>query len=291
MKINGRAIAMEIYEGLKLRSAQLKKQGVIPHIAVILVGADSSSKAFVNQKKEWSKYIGAEFSLINYPDDISNEELLRSVKYLNNDPDVHGIIIQRPLPSHIHKDELIKAIRREKDIDGFRHDSTYTVPVAGAVMLILEKICKYALLSQGLPVAEVENFRLTEWLKTQTIVIIGKGETAGNPIISHLNKFGIEPKVITSTTKNPQLIIKNADIVISAVGKGSIISKEMLKQGVILLGVGIHKEKDGLVHGDYSVNDIKDKASFYTASTGGIGPVNVACLLSNLISAAEGKDH
>lgn len=293
MKINGSAIAEEIYLDLRKRTAILKAKGILPHLAVILAGDDPASLSFIRQKEEWCKAIGGLFSLIHYPSNVNNEEIINSVKHLNADPQTHAIVIQQPLPAHINKQKLIEMINTEKDIDGFQIDSPFTVPVAAAVLHILKKIYLFTVFSlitahPEFKKEELENDdKFTEWLKSESIVIIGKGGTGGYPIIKLFQKKGLKPVIIDSKTKDPGEITKNADIIITTVGKHDIIKPAMLKKGVILLGVGVYKGEDGKLHGDYVSDDIQNIASYYTPITGGVGPVNVAYLLSNLVQAAE----
>jgi len=153
------------------------------------------------------------------------------------------------------------------------------MPLATAVLKILEKI------HSSTPGVEPRNF--INWLKSKKIVIIGKGETGGGPIIKMLKKINIEFKVIDSKTKTPEKFTKTADIVISAVGKPNILTAKMVKKGVILISVGLYRGKDKNLHGDYTEEKIKNIASFYTPTPGGVGPVNVICLLENLIQATR----
>lgn len=299
MKIDGKQIALEIYDGLKFRVEKLKEQGIAPQIAVILIGDDPASKSYITQKERWSKYIGTLFSYIHFPENASEEEVLDRLKLLNSDPKIHGIIVQRPIPAQINKQKIINTINLKKDIDGFHPDSIYDVPVAQAVMRVLTKIHSLS----KVPLSETQsgsmipynsrnaadypNTIFLQWLKHKSIVVIGKGETAGKPIISHLKKNGLNPHIISSQTLNPLDSIKKADIIISAVGKSEIVKPAFLKPDAIVLGVGLYRGENDKLYGDYIASDIELKASYYTPIIGGIGPVNVAYLLSNLIDAAE----
>lgn len=296
MKIDGRKIASEIYEDLKIKVGKLTGQGIVPQIAVILIGDDPASISYITQKKKWSKLIGVKFSLFKYPSTIENGELLRIVKRLNNDSQVHGIIIQRPVPIQIDKQKIINAINPEKDIDGFRIDSPYDVPVAKAVIRVLHEIYSSSDGRHRRPESRSNSSQLAnarsnnnfvDWLRKKSITILGRGETAGGPIIRYLQKIGLQPQIITSQTVNPDKILKTSDIVISAVGKRGVIKPEFLKKKVILLGVGMFKETDGKLHGDYLTSEIKPLTSFYTPVIGGVGPINVAFLIDNLVKAAE----
>lgn len=267
MIINGREIANEILDDLKKRVEKLKSKGITPHLAIILVGKDPQSESYVSQKELKGTKIGAKISVKRLALSVKTEKLLKTIEQLNNDSNVHGVIVQRPLPPQINSSSIVQTIEPTKDVDGFRNDSKFKPPIALAVIKILNEVDK--------------NFL------NKKIVVIGKGETGGSPVIKELIKQGAFVEVIDSRTENKENIIKNADIVISAVGKPNIINSKMIKNGAILISVGLHKEADGKLHGDYNEEEIKDKASFYTPTPGGVGPVNVAMLLKNLVKAAE----
>lgn len=281
MRIDGKAIASEIFSDLTKRVEQLKKIGIVPHLVVVLIGNDPASEAYVRQKDLKAQAIGAKATIINLESRIKNQELLNLIKKLSKDNTVHGIIVQRPLPKHISSEKINQSVSPEKDIDAFLPQSPFTMPLAAAVLKILEKIYGYT------PRVEVQKTLIfTDWLKQKNIVVIGKGETGGGPTIALLRKLGATPTVIDSKTVNAPLITEEADIIISTVGRANIVRPENIKKGVILVGVGMHRGEDGKLHGDYEEEDIKDIASFYTPIPGGVGPVNVAMLLKNLTVAA-----
>lgn len=279
MKIDGRHIAQEIFVDLTQRVVTLKERNIIPCLAIIFVGDDPASTTYVRQKELKAKLIGAKTRILNYELGIKNEELVKKIKQLNNDKNVHGIIVQRPLPAHINQEEIDNLVNPQKDVDAFLPNSPYEMPCAKAVLCILEKI--YAYTPRVLP----QNF--LNWLSSKKIVVIGKGRTGGGPTIQLLKKLGIESKVIDSKTINPELLTINADIIISTVGKPRTIKADNLKQGVILIGVGMSRGKDGRIHGDYEEDEIAKKVLAYTPIPGGVGPVNVAMLLFNLVQSAE----
>lgn len=311
MKVDGRQIAAKIYEGLQSRVGELKKIGITPHLTVILIGKNPASVTYVNQKQKWGKYIGAEITILRYPESVSIEELTKKIQQLNTDPGNHAILVQRPVPQQIDTKTLALLVNPEKDVDGFHPSSPYTLPLPLAVLKILEEIYKKEIRRQrgvtdveGLPaarsslkLASLERARREgnfwqdpehqNWLKSQDIVILGKGATAGGPILKYLNKLGVYPTQIDSKTPSPDELIKKADIVISAVGKSNTITPKKIKKGAILVGVGIFRGEDGKLHGDYDEASIKNTASFYTPTPGGVGPVNVAMLLDNLLNTAE----
>jgi methylenetetrahydrofolate dehydrogenase (NADP+)/methenyltetrahydrofolate cyclohydrolase len=277
MKIDGRLIASNILSELKTKVSVLKERGVIPTVAVILIGDVKSSNIYVRQKELKAQGIGAATKIFRFNETVANEEIETLIKKLDNDPKIHGIILQRPAPQTIQVKRLEELISPVKEIDGFGKDSLYTVPVAAAVFEILGEI--FGNLN------EEESF--SAWLKSKKIVAIGKGETAGQPIIDYFQKNGVEPTIIDSKTENKSEIIKNADIIISAVGKRGIISIDELKHGVILIGVGLSADDLGKTQGDYNESELEQIAAFYTPTPGGVGPVNVALLLENLVRACE----
>lgn len=266
MRIDGREIARGIFEDLKGRVEELQKRNIVPHLAIILLGNDPASETYVRQKELKAAQIGAKTTLIHLQESMSERELLSAIEQLNNDNAVHGIIVQRPLPPHINNTIIDEAVRLEKDVDGFRQNSPFLPPLGIAVYKILQQVLN---------------------LTTKKIIIMGKGKTGGNPVMQVLKKRGIPFTLIDSKTLNPKDFISRADIIITAVGKPNLITKTMIKNGVVLIGVGIYKDVDGKLHGDYEEEQIKDIASLYTPIPGGVGPVNVAVLLENLVDAAE----
>lgn len=262
MKIDGKKIAQKILEDLKIKIQALN---IKPHLAIILVGNDPASIAYIEQKDLKAEKIGAKTTIFNLESIIQNSELLTLINKLNNDNSIHGIIVQRPLPKQIDLRTISFAIDPKKDVDGFHPQSEFQPPISLAILEILK----------------------SESLKPKNIVVIGKGEAGGQPIIQTFKKMGIEPTVIDSKTENPKALTKTADIIISAVGKPNVIKPNMIKSGVALISVGLHKGIDGKLHGDYEKNEIKNIVSFYTPTPGGVGPINVAMLLKNLIDSAS----
>jgi len=278
MKIDGKEIAQEILDSLKKRTEKLKKKNITPRLAIILVGSDPASMAYVNQKKKKAKSIGVKTTILHLSDKISQVSLTKTIQRFNADNDIYGIIVQQPLPRNTNLGSVIKAIDPKKDVDGFHLDSHFQMPIAMAVLKILEKVY--------ICIPEIQS-RFVEWLKDKNIVVIGKGQTGGKPIIQMLEKMKIPFTLIDSKTEKPESLTRKADIIISAVGKPSILKQQMLKKGVILIGIGISAGESAKLMGDYDQNEVENLASFYTPTPGGVGPVNVAMLLKNLILAAE----
>lgn len=277
MVIDGKATATNILDKLQKRVGELEKKGIVPHLAVILVGDDASSQAYVRQKELKAKSINCKLSLFTCKSTISEKELLDRVRDLNRDSSVHAILVQRPLPAHIDEDVISYATDPQKDVDGFHPASPFIPPIALAVLQILEEIEGYYNASND----------FYAWLRDKDIVLLGKGRTAGQPIMNYFQKLSIPLTVIDSKTEHKDVLLQKADIVISAMGKPHTLNPHILKKGVVLLGVGMDKGTDGRMYPDYDEKQIKDIASFYTPVPGGVGPVNVAMLLVNVIQAAE----
>jgi len=287
MIIDGKKLAETVHEFTRIKHEDLKSNGLHPKIAIVTVGPEASWEAYVGQKIKFAEKLGLEKVLVNLKKE-DEATLHETVKNLNNDPTVTGIIVQRPLPKSFDQDVVTNLVSPEKDIDGFRKDSKHEVPVWLAVKRILEEA--YTMSSRSdldtrsdlASKPHPKDFQT--WLKEKNVVVIGKGESAGKLIIKGLYSLDILPKVIDSKTKKPDLIQKEADIIICCAGR-QVVEAENLKEGVVLIGVGITRGEDNILYGDYDENEIKDIASFYTPTPGGVGPLNLAFLFSNLINA------
>lgn len=280
MLLDGRTVANFVLEDLAERVHALSlEHSIIPHLAVIRVGDNPETTSYVTQKEKKGKEIGVVVSVYNHPESIPQEKLQETIDFLSKDESTHGVILQLPIPKSLDAQKLINTIPVQKDVDGFVKNSPFVVPIASAIFKLLEIPCSKDTLKTG------ESYN--EWLRKKTVVVMGKGPTGGLPIIAEFRKRGVEPKVIDSSTTNPGDITKDADIIITAVGKKGILSSDMIKKDVILLNVGMTRGDDEKFVGDYSEEDVKEKASWYTPTPGGVGPVNVACLMENVILAAE----
>lgn len=277
MKIDGSQIANEIFEDLKNRVNKLKAKSITPHLYIILLSDDNSSLSYINQKKLKGEGLGIKITIDAIGKDISTGELLDKINILNKNKSVNAIIVQRPLPLQINEEKIANAIIPQKDIDGFNVNSLFVTPVALAVITILKKAHELSNI----------NGDFNNWLKEKNILLIGKGITAGTPIIKYLQKLGIKVNTIDSKTGNKNEVLKNSDIIISAVGKENVVKSSDIKKGVILVDVGMHKEEDRKFHGDYKEDEVSHKALFYTPTPGGVGPINVAILMRNLVEATK----
>lgn len=277
MILDGKNIADSILQELSERISTLS---IVPTLAVILVGDDPGSLSYIKQKHNAADKVGIRVIFERFPDTISPEILASAIAHYNAVDSVHGLIIQRPVPTFIgDAGEILQTVIPSKDVDGFHAQSPFQVPVAKAVITLLST-AHSTLLSQGLVKHE-----FLPWLQAQNISVIGRGETAGKPIADILTTYTCTPTVIHSHTESPQQILKHSGIIISCVGKSAVIKKSYISNGAILISVGIWRDTDGKLHGDYESSDIEHVAAFYTPTPGGVGPVNVACLMQNVLEA------
>lgn len=289
MRIDGRAIAEKILNELKPKVAELKTKGITPTMAVILVSDDPASISYIKQKQKAAETIGAKVILNQLPSNITTDQLRGTIQRYNNDETIHGIIIQRPLPKESPIDRaVLNEVGPRKDIDGFVPGSKFQVPVAMAVLTILEEVFNLEKTHNSQPTT-YNSF--DHWLKTQCSAVLGRGETAGKPIAEALGEHGCATYIVHSQTPNPGDIIKKMPIIVSCVGKERAITKDMIAPGTILISVGLWRDSTGKLHGDYEEDEIKDEVSYYTPTPGGVGPVNVACLMQNLVLSAQNLSH
>lgn len=266
MKIDGKLIARQILEDLK---KTIKSYKLSPTLLVILVGESPQSLSFVRQKEKAARFIDANLIIKNLPENISSQNFLKLIGESNKDTKIDGVIVQLPLPNHLDPGRILRHIAPEKDVDGFTPKSQFTPPVVAAVFKILGSI-------PGINISK-------------RIMVIGRGLTAGKPIAEALKKQGFKISIAHSKTRDLGGLVKKVDVVISCVGKPEIVKAEVLKAGAIVIGIGIHREPSGKLAGDFDENDVSRVASFYTPTPGGIGPINVACLMENLTRAAKIK--
>ena len=276
-KIDGKALAQKTADKVKEEVAELKKKGIEPCLAVVLVGENPASKVYVNMKNIRAKEAGIITKQINLPATVVEEELLEIVAELNKDDKVHGILVQLPLPEQIDENSIIEAISPSKDVDGFTaynmgklfRNEEFLVPCTpkGIVKLIE---------STG-----------TE-IKGKNCVVVGRSNIVGKPIGIMMLHRHATVTTCHSKTKNIAEHTRNADILIAAVGMAEFITKDMVKEGAVVVDVGINRTKEGKLTGDVA-KDVQEKAAYITPVPGGVGPMTVACLMENTVIAARGR--
>ena len=283
--IDGKKISTLIKEEIKNQVEEIiSKGGRAPHLVAVLVGEDGASLTYVSNKVASCKQVGFKSSLINLPYEIKEEKLLREITRLNNDKEVDGFIVQLPLPKHIDEDKILLAINPKKDVDGF-HPTNF-----GKMALDMETF------------VSATPYGIIELLKRYDIdtngkhtVVIGRSNIVGRPIsilMSRKAKLGNSTvTVVHSRTKNLKFFTKNADIIISALGVPNFLKANMVKDGVVIIDVGITRVKDlnktkgYVLKGDVDFESVKEKASHITPVPGGVGPMTIVSLIQNTLKA------
>lgn len=272
MEISGNVLSDQIRPLIKAEADKLLTNGIKPHLAIITLGDEESWHTYVNQKLKWAERLSIKASLFSLKD-ATTEQVVNAIELLNADTATHGIIVQRPLPENIDKQVVVEAIQPQKDVDGFRPDSPFEVPIWMATRHILEYVS-----------VEFED-TLQLFLKGKRITVIGKGETAGAPIFAGFKELNTEVQVVDRDTQDKASIIQNSDILVACAGQ-HVISKEDMRKDQIIIGVGIRKEGEKL-YGDFSNTDAQDAGVVYTPTPGGVGPLNLTFLLQNVLQAAQ----
>ncbi len=275
--IDGKLLAASILDTLRTDVQKLSTNNIHPTLGVLLVGDDPGSVSYIRQKQKAAQAIGAQLRLITLADTATPENISHVIYDFNHDPTVHGVIVQRPIPRQIGDvSTILDTVITEKDVDGFNPASAFPVPVAAATVKILEYGYTHFLSSSK---------SFTSWITQQRIAVIGRGETAGKPIAQLFRKLGVDVSVIHSSTSNTAEILHASDIIISCAGKADIIKPTDFRPGTIIIGVGLWRDTMGKLHGDFNEASVGPLTGFYTPTPGGVGPVNVACLIENVIQA------
>lgn len=286
MKINGKKIANYLLSLIKKKIAALKKKKTL-QLSVFLVGKNPDQLSFVQIKAQTAKKLGVDFRLIHLKKIPSFETFVNLIKNESNDKKTTGIIIQQPLPAQLSTESIYDYIANNKEIEGHKKKSPFIPPIGLAVLTLTKHIYGGQKLNQNLLITpqDINSRFFKKIFKNKKIVLIGRGLTGGLPIGKTLTQAGINYININSQTPSPENYYQEADIIITAVGK-KILTPAVLKKGVVLINVGLHRE-NGKLKGDYDEKEIKDIASFYTPTPGGVGPIDVAYLFNNLVEAAK----
>ncbi|MCI8491058.1 MAG: bifunctional methylenetetrahydrofolate dehydrogenase/methenyltetrahydrofolate cyclohydrolase FolD [Lachnospiraceae bacterium] len=272
--IDGKKISAEIKEELKEQVAQLKKAGVEGTLAVIQVGADPASSVYVRNKKKACEYIGLHSKSFELPEETTQKELLDLIEQLNQDAAVNGILVQLPVPAHIEEKTIINAISPLKDVDGFHPQSvgSLTIGQPGFVS------CTPAGIVELLKRSKVE-------LDGKNCVIVGRSNIVGKPMALLMLRENATVTVTHSHTKNLKEICSAADILIVAIGKKEFITGEYIKEGAVVIDVGIHRDENNKLSGDVKYDEAEPKASMITPVPGGVGPMTIVMLMRNCVEA------
>ena len=279
MKIlDGKAVSLKVKESVKVRADELKKFGIEPTLAVVLVGEDKASQTYVRAKEKACNEYGIKSVAHRLSENTTQNELLALINVLNLDDSIHGILVQLPLPKHIDTNVVLAAIDPRKDVDGF-HAVNVGKLVSGldgfvpcTPLGVMEILKEYGIDVAGL-----------------NAVVIGRSNIVGKPMANLLLNASATVTVTHSKTKNLKEICKNADLIVAAIGKPFFLKTDMVKDGAVVVDVGINRLDDGRLVGDVDFEEVAPKCSYITPVPGGVGPMTIAMLLNNTILAAQAK--
>lgn len=274
--LDGKVMAQEIEESLKLRVAALKEQGVEVGLTVILVGEDPASQTYVGNKEKACARLGIRSNTLRMPADTTQETLEKAIMEANQDPSVHGILVQLPLPRHLDEAKALSLIVPEKDVDGF-HDVNTGRLCRGqdCVVACTPKGALYMLKQAGIQ------------LEGKEAVVIGRSNIVGKPMAMLLLHSNGTVTICHSRTRNLEEVTRRADILVVAVGRANFITADMVKEGAVVIDVGMNRNAEGKLCGDVDFAAVEPVASMITPVPGGVGPMTITMLLKNTLTAAK----
>ncbi|MBB3109183.1 methylenetetrahydrofolate dehydrogenase (NADP+)/methenyltetrahydrofolate cyclohydrolase [Paenibacillus phyllosphaerae] len=275
-RIEGKQISDEIRSELIHKTAELAKQGVVPGLAVVLVGEDRASQVYVASKAKACEQLGFYSEVHRLEASTTQEQLLALIDKLNNQSNIHGILVQLPLPSHIEEKAVIDAIDVKKDVDGFHPISVGNLVIGDDSLLPCT------------PAGVIELIKRSgNTIAGKHAVVIGRSNIVGKPVSMLLLREHATVTICHSRTANMEAIAQTADILVVAIGKPQAIGASFVKPGAIVIDVGINRLEDGKLVGDVDYEDVLDTAGFITPVPGGVGPMTITMLLANTLKAAE----
>lgn len=281
--IDGKQLAKQLNEETATRVAALKKRGITPGIAVILVGDDPASAIYTRNKHRKAEKLGMKSVLKTFPADASQEEVMACVQELNNDPSIHAILVQSPLPKHFDEKALDNAIIPEKDVDGFHpynvgrlynDDPDKRYPVSCTPRGVLKMLDHYNVDLDG-----------------KDVVVMGRSILVGKPMQSLLQNRNATVTMLSAHTKDEEFYMRHADILIVAIGHPQFVKAQDVKEGAVVIDVGINRLEDGSLCGDVDFENVKEKASLITPVPGGVGPMTIASLMAQTVDLAEWSEE
>ena len=273
--IDGKHVAKVLREKIKEETAELlEATGKVPSLTVIIVGENPASQSYVRSKKKFATEVGFVSDTIKLPASITEIELLAQIKQLNDDRKINGILVQLPLPAHINEQTVIRTIAVEKDVDGFHPEQV------GGLSIGLDTLepCTPAGIIQLLNHYDIE-------VSGKNAVVIGRSNIVGKPIANMLLRCDATVTITHSRTANLADITRVADILIVAIGRPHFLTADMVKDGAVVIDVGINRTEDGKLVGDVDYEGVRQKASYITPVPGGVGPMTIAMLLANTLKA------
>lgn len=276
--IDGKQISKEIKDELKELVAKKKEEGMEATLAVIQVGNDPASSVYVGNKKKACEYIGIRSLAYELPEETTQDELVELIDKLNKDDSVHGILVQLPLPKHMCEDDIIKTIAPEKDVDGFHPQSVGALSIGQKGFVS----CTPAGVIQLLKRSGIE-------IEGKECVVLGRSNIVGKPMALLLLRENGTVTICHSKTKDLKEVTKRADILIVAVGRPKMVTADYVKEGAVVIDVGIHRMENQKLCGDVDFDSVEPVASYITPVPGGVGPMTIAMLMNNCVEAANMK--
>lgn len=274
--IDGKAISLAIKDELKEKLAEYKNKGIDITLAVVKVGNDPASAVYVRNKEKACEYVGINSRTLALPEETTQEELLNIVRELNEDDTVNGILVQLPLPKHIDESEILLAINSTKDVDGFH-------PVNVGKMVIGEDTflpCTPAGIIEMLKRSDID-------IEGKECVVIGRSNIVGKPMSLLMLKENATVTIAHSRTKDLKEVTKRADILVAAIGKSKFVTADYVKEGAVVIDVGMDRDENGKLCGDVDFESVEPKVSAITPVPGGVGPMTVTMLLVNCLRSVE----
>jgi methylenetetrahydrofolate dehydrogenase (NADP+)/methenyltetrahydrofolate cyclohydrolase len=274
--IDGKKISAEIKDELKVKVDLLKDQNINVSLAVIQVGNNSASTVYVGNKKKACAYVGINSVSYELPEETSEEELLSLVKKLNQDEEINGILVQLPLPKHINEDKVIKTISPLKDVDGFHPESVGALSIGQRGFVS----CTPAGIIELLKRSDIT-------IEGKECVIIGRSNIVGKPMAMLMLRENATVTICHSRTKNIMEVAKRADILIVAIGKAKFVNKDYVKEGAVVIDVGMNRDDNNKLCGDVDYEDVLGMVSAITPVPGGVGPMTIAMLMKNCVDSID----
>ena len=278
--IDGKAVSAAVKAAVAAETAQLKEKGIVPGLAVIIVGDDPASRVYVNNKKKACEAVGFHSEEYALPAQTTESELLRLVLELNENPQINGILVQLPLPAQIDEHKVIAAIAPEKDVDAFHAVNVGKIMIGDYDFLpCTPSGCMDLFHSTGVEIAG------------KNCVVIGRSNIVGKPMAMLLLHESGTITICHSKTKNLKEICRNADILVVAIGKAKFVTGDMIKKGAVVIDVGMDRDESGKLCGDVDFESAKEVAGYITPVPGGVGPMTIATLMRNTLTAAKVQNH
>ena len=274
--IDGKALAKKIRSNLKVECDELKKEGITPKLAVIMVGDNPASKVYVRNKSKACDEVGIEYQEYLLDEKTKQDELLDLIKTLNKDETVNGILLQSPVPEHLNINQAFKAITYLKDVDGFTPSSVGKLCIGEDTFVSCTPL--------GV-IKMFEEYNID--LNGKDVVILGRSNIVGRPLIQCCLQKNATVTVCHSKTKCLEEHTKRADVIISAIGQPKFVTADMVKDGVVIIDVGINRDENGKLVGDVDFKNVEKKAGYITPVPGGVGPMTIAMLMHNVLKATK----